>query len=128
MFHDLRPTAKSPLLATAPKHPRSIEAASGRGPIAVVGIMDRPTTTISIPNVMIKNLRLQGVSHGSRADMEESLTFVEKHRIPPIIDARYTFDALPDASIAVSLARSSWKSIEWITCHLQGEWQAIHIL
>ena len=77
--------------------PRSIEAAAWRGHIAVIGIMDRPATTISIPNVMVKNLRLQGVSHGSRADMEESLAFAEIHRIPPIIDARYTFDALPDA-------------------------------
>jgi NADPH:quinone reductase-like Zn-dependent oxidoreductase len=77
--------------------PRSIEAAAWRGHIALIGIMDRPSTTISIPNVMVKNLRLQGVSHGSRADMEESLAFAEKHRIQPIIDARYTFDALPDA-------------------------------
>jgi NADPH:quinone reductase-like Zn-dependent oxidoreductase len=77
--------------------PRSIEAAAWRGHIALIGIMDRPSTTISIPNVMVKNLRLQGVSHGSRADMEESLAFAKKHRIQPIIDARYTFDALPDA-------------------------------
>src|SRR5271169_1481605 len=71
--------------------PRSIQAAAWRGHIALIGIMDRPATTISIPNVMVKNLRLQGVSHGSRADMEESLAFAEIHRIPPIIDARYTF-------------------------------------
>jgi NADPH:quinone reductase-like Zn-dependent oxidoreductase len=77
--------------------PRSIQAAAWGGHIALIGIMDRPTTTISIPNVMVKNLRLQGVSHGSRANMEESLAFVEKHRISPIIDARYSFDALPDA-------------------------------
>jgi D-arabinose 1-dehydrogenase-like Zn-dependent alcohol dehydrogenase len=41
--------------------------------------------------------RIQGVSHGSRDDMEEMLSFVENHRISPIIDARYSFDALPDA-------------------------------
>jgi D-arabinose 1-dehydrogenase-like Zn-dependent alcohol dehydrogenase len=46
---------------------------------------------------MVKNLLLQSVSHGSRADMEESLAFAEKHRISPIIDARYSFDALSDA-------------------------------
>jgi len=63
----------------------------------LIGIMDRPTTTISIPSAMVKNLRLQGVSVGSRGDMEELLAFVEKHRISPIIDARYSFDALPDA-------------------------------
>ena len=77
--------------------PRSIETAAWRGHIAVIGFMDRSATTISIPNVMVKNLRLQGVSHSSRADMEESLAFVEKHRIPPIIDARYPFGALRDA-------------------------------
>jgi D-arabinose 1-dehydrogenase-like Zn-dependent alcohol dehydrogenase len=63
----------------------------------VIGIMDRPTARISIPAVMVKNLRLQGVSVGSRGDMEELLAYVENHRISPIIDARYSFDALPDA-------------------------------
>jgi D-arabinose 1-dehydrogenase-like Zn-dependent alcohol dehydrogenase len=59
--------------------------------------MDQPTTTISIPAVMIKQLRLHGVSLGSRSDMEELLAFVENHRLSPVIDARYSFDALPDA-------------------------------
>jgi NADPH:quinone reductase-like Zn-dependent oxidoreductase len=59
--------------------------------------MDRPTTTISVPTVMGKTLRLQGVSVGSRGDMEELLAFVENNRISPIIDARYSFDALPYA-------------------------------
>jgi D-arabinose 1-dehydrogenase-like Zn-dependent alcohol dehydrogenase len=52
---------------------------------------------LSIPSVMVKNARLQGVSHGSRDDMEEMLAFVDNHRLSPIIDARYSFDALPDA-------------------------------
>jgi NADPH:quinone reductase-like Zn-dependent oxidoreductase len=33
----------------------------------------------------------------TRGDMEEMLAFVENHRLSPIIDARYSFDALPDA-------------------------------
>jgi len=37
---------------------------------------------------MVKSSRIQGVSHGSRDDMEEMLSFVENHRISPIIDAR----------------------------------------
>jgi len=77
--------------------PMSILAAAWGGHIALIGIMDRPTTTISIPAMMAKTLRIQGVSVGSRADMEALLAFVESHRISPIIDARYTFDALPDA-------------------------------
>jgi D-arabinose 1-dehydrogenase-like Zn-dependent alcohol dehydrogenase len=75
----------------------SIQAAAWGGHIALIGIMDRPTTTISIPSVMVKTSRIQGVSHGSRGDMEEMLAFVENHRLSPIIDARYSFDALPDA-------------------------------
>lgn len=77
--------------------PLSIQAAAWGGHIALIGIMDRPTSTISIPSVMVKNSRIQGVSHGSRGDMEEMLAFVENHRLSPIIDARYSFDALPDA-------------------------------
>jgi NADPH:quinone reductase-like Zn-dependent oxidoreductase len=77
--------------------PLSIQAAAWGGHVALIGIMDQPTTTISIPAVMVKNLRLHGVSLGSRSDMEELLAFVENHRLSPIIDARYSFDALPDA-------------------------------
>jgi NADPH:quinone reductase-like Zn-dependent oxidoreductase len=77
--------------------PLSVQAAAWGGHIASIGIMDRPTTTISIPAMMVKTLRLQGVSVGSRGDMQELLAFVEDHRISPIIDARYSFDALPDA-------------------------------
>jgi NADPH:quinone reductase-like Zn-dependent oxidoreductase len=77
--------------------PLSIHAAAWGGHVALIGIMDQPTTTISIPVVMIKHLRLHGVSVGSRSDMEELLAFVENHRLSPIIDARYGFDALPDA-------------------------------
>src|ERR1700678_1888494 len=77
--------------------PRSIQAAAWGGHIALIGFLDRPAATISIPAAVSKNLRLQGASVGSRSDMEQLLAFVEKHRISPIIDARYSFDALPDA-------------------------------
>ena len=46
---------------------------------------------------MVKYPRLHGVSLGSRSDMEGLLAFVENHRLSPIIDGRYSFDALPDA-------------------------------
>jgi NADPH:quinone reductase-like Zn-dependent oxidoreductase len=77
--------------------PLSIEAAAWGGHIALIGIMDSSSTTISIPAVMAKHLRLQGVSLGSRGDMEELLALLKLHRLSPIIDARYSFDALPDA-------------------------------
>jgi NADPH:quinone reductase-like Zn-dependent oxidoreductase len=77
--------------------PLSMLAAAWGGHIALIGLMDRPSTTISILTAMGKTLRLQGVSVGSRADMDNLLAFVEQHRISPIIDARYSFSALPDA-------------------------------
>ena len=77
--------------------PMSIQAAAWGGHIALIGIMDRPTATLPILAAMAKNLRIQGVSVGSRDDMEELLAFIENHRISPIIDARYSFNALPDA-------------------------------
>src|SRR6202789_223611 len=53
--------------------PRSIQAAAWGGQVALIGIMDHPATTFSILTAMAKNLRLQGVSVGSRDDMEELL-------------------------------------------------------
>jgi NADPH:quinone reductase-like Zn-dependent oxidoreductase len=77
--------------------PRSIEASAWGGHIAVIGYMDTETTTISIPPILGKALRLQGVTVGSRRDMEDLLTFLTEHPIEPVIDAAYPFDALPDA-------------------------------
>jgi D-arabinose 1-dehydrogenase-like Zn-dependent alcohol dehydrogenase len=82
----------------------------GGGHIALIGIMDRPTTTISILAAMGKTLRLQGVSVGSRDDMGNLLAFVEQHRISPIIDADTVSAHFPMpaiTSIAVHLAKSS---------------------
>jgi D-arabinose 1-dehydrogenase-like Zn-dependent alcohol dehydrogenase len=59
--------------------------------------MDRSAKTPSIPKVIVKHLRLHCVSLGSRSDTEELLALVESHRLSPILDARYSFDALPDA-------------------------------
>lgn len=46
---------------------------------------------------MMKSLKIHGFSVGSRKDTEELLSFLEVHRIEPVIDAVYDFVDLPDA-------------------------------
>ncbi|ADW68495.1 zinc-dependent alcohol dehydrogenase family protein [Granulicella tundricola] len=76
---------------------RSIAALALGGHVAVIGFMESMTSTISLPPLMLGNLKLQGVGVGSRKDMVELLNFLEHHRVEPVIDASYDFSDLPDA-------------------------------
>jgi len=77
--------------------PRSIKASTWGGHVAVIGFMDVQSTTIAIPPILGKALRVHGVTVGSRQNMEDTLGFLERHRIKPVVDAVYDFNALPDA-------------------------------
>ena len=76
---------------------RSINASAQEGHIAIIGLMESPSISLSVPSIIGKQINLHGVSVGSRSDMSHLLAFLEEHPIQPVIDATYRFDALPDA-------------------------------
>ncbi len=76
---------------------QSIRALAWGGHIAVIGFMASPSATIILPSMMGPAVKMQGVGVGSRRDTEDLLAFASQHRIAPVIDALYGFDALPDA-------------------------------
>jgi D-arabinose 1-dehydrogenase-like Zn-dependent alcohol dehydrogenase len=59
--------------------------------------MESGSATISLPSMLSPSVKLQGLSVGSPRHMSDLLTFMEKHRIQPVIDATYGFNALPEA-------------------------------
>lgn len=75
----------------------SIDACAWGGHIAVIGFMDSSSATISLGSMMFPGVTLQGVAVGSREHMADLLKFLEQHRIEPVIDAVYDFNALPEA-------------------------------
>ena len=74
---------------------RSIAASTFEGHIAVIGFVESMAATIAIPWMLGNNVSLQGCSVGSRADFRELLSFMEEHKIEPVIEATYPFADLP---------------------------------
>lgn len=75
----------------------SIAASAFEGHIAIIGFLDNMMATVAIPWMLGTNVSLQGTSVGSLSDFEQLLTFMEKHRIEPIIEATYEFESLDKA-------------------------------
>jgi NADPH:quinone reductase-like Zn-dependent oxidoreductase len=75
----------------------SIKAAAWGGHIAIIGFLAGMTSNISLPDLMMKAVNIHAFSVGSRRDTEELLSFLEVHRIEPVIDAVYDFGNLPAA-------------------------------
>ena len=72
-------------------------AARVGGRIVVIGVLSGFGSTISLPMLFSNNLRLIGISVGSRAQFADMLAHVEKWRLRPVIDRTFAFDEVPEA-------------------------------
>jgi NADPH:quinone reductase-like Zn-dependent oxidoreductase len=52
---------------------------------------------VALPLVVMRNLRLQGVTVGSRDDFEAMVRAIAQHRLRPQVDRVFGFDEVPDA-------------------------------
>jgi len=76
---------------------QSLEAARVGGAIVVIGVLGGFSTPVSIPVVFAKNLRIRGISVGSREQFEAMCDAIAKWKLRPVIDKTFAFDAVPDA-------------------------------
>ncbi len=61
------------------------------GTIALIGVLDGARAEINLPLAVMRQVRLQGVTVGSRETFEAMLRAITVHGIDPVIDTRYTF-------------------------------------
>jgi len=76
---------------------QSIAAAKVGGDVAIVGVLGGRSAEVLLPTVFFKQLRLQGVSVGSRAHQRNMVAGIETNGIKPLIDSRFALDALAPA-------------------------------
>ncbi len=70
----------------------SLKAVRTGGEIAVIGGLsgwDYPS--LSALEIVIRQVSIRGVNVGSTADLRDTLSLIEKHKIKPVISARYKF-------------------------------------
>jgi NADPH:quinone reductase-like Zn-dependent oxidoreductase len=77
---------------------QSMKSVAAGGHIALIGVLTgfgAPST--SLFPLLAKNITLNGIYVGSRADFCEMNRFLDKHRIEPIIDRGFPFEGSPQA-------------------------------
>lgn len=77
--------------------PQSIAAARVGGHVAVIGLLSGIMKDISVTAIMGQNLKISGITVGSRAHFEDMVRAIETNDIHPVIDKRYALDELPAA-------------------------------
>jgi NADPH:quinone reductase-like Zn-dependent oxidoreductase len=78
---------------------QAVRAVRASGQISMIGVLGGPLATLNLPLVVMRNVRLQGVTVGSRNDFESMLSDMERFTLHPVIDR--TFE-IPDVSRAFS--------------------------
>lgn len=76
---------------------QSLTAARVGGAIVVIGVLSGYSETIPIPVLFSKNLRMIGISVGSRAQFEAMTAAIAKWKLKPVVDKVYPFAEVPSA-------------------------------
>jgi NADPH:quinone reductase-like Zn-dependent oxidoreductase len=76
---------------------QSMAACRLGGHIAVVGLLSGVMAEVNIPALFSTQLRLSGVSIGSRADQEDMIRAIEVNGIQPVIDQTFPLEQLAAA-------------------------------
>ena len=68
---------------------QSIAACRTGGHIALVGVLTGFAAEVSIPALFSNQIRISGISIGSRADQEDMIRAIEVNRLKPVIDSSF---------------------------------------
>ena len=76
---------------------QSIAACRTGGHIALIGVLTGFAAEVSIPALFSNQLRISGISIGSRADQEDMIRAMEVNRLKPIIDRSFALEDIAGA-------------------------------
>jgi len=76
---------------------RSVRAARVGGRVNLIGMLSGADAGLPLPLVLMRNLRLQGVTVGSRDGFEAMCRTMDRHRLHPVVDQVFAFDDAPTA-------------------------------
>ena len=76
---------------------QSVAAAAVGGNILVIGILGGRSQELLMPAIFGKNLRILGISVGSRRHFEEMASAISRHAMHPVVDRVFPFSEVPEA-------------------------------
>ncbi len=77
--------------------PQSLRCIRVGGTISMIGVLSGGALQGTLGHVVTRQVRLQGVTVGSRDDFEQMCAAIEQHRVAPVVDRVFAFDELPAA-------------------------------
>jgi NADPH:quinone reductase-like Zn-dependent oxidoreductase len=67
------------------------------GHIAVIGLLSGMTKDVNVAAIFSQNVKISGVTVGSRAHVEDMFRAIEQNDIHPVIDKRFSLEHAQDA-------------------------------
>jgi NADPH:quinone reductase-like Zn-dependent oxidoreductase len=77
--------------------PQSLRCIRPGGTVSMIGVLSGGTMSASLGLIVTRQVRLQGITVGSRDGFEAMLRAIGQHRLEPIVDRVFEFAELKDA-------------------------------
>lgn len=77
--------------------PQSLRCIRPGGTISMIGVLSGAAMQASLGHVVTRQVRLQGVTVGTRDDFEQMCRAIGQHRVAPVVDRVFGFDELVPA-------------------------------
>ena len=77
--------------------PQSLRCIRPGGTISMIGVLSGGTMSASLGLIVTRQVRLQGITVGSRDGFEAMARAIGQHRLEPVIDRVFAFEELKEA-------------------------------
>ncbi len=77
--------------------PQSLRAIRPGGTISMIGVLSGSALSAPLGHVVTRQVRLQGITVGSRDGFEAMMRAIEQHRVVPVVDQVFAFEQLKEA-------------------------------
>jgi NADPH:quinone reductase-like Zn-dependent oxidoreductase len=77
--------------------PQSLRCIRPGGTISMIGVLSGSTMTTALGLIVTRQVRLQGITVGSRDSMQAMCRAIAQHRIEPVVDRVFAFEELKEA-------------------------------
>jgi len=77
--------------------PQSLRAIRPGGTISMIGVLSGSALAAPLGHVVTRQVRLQGITVGSRDGFEAMMRAIDQHRVVPVVDQVFAFEQLKEA-------------------------------
>jgi len=77
--------------------PQSLRAIRPGGTISMIGVLSGSALAAPLGHVVTRQVRLQGITVGSRDGFEAMMRAIDQHKLMPVVDQVFAFGQLKEA-------------------------------